>query len=125
MLAALLVAVGVYARNFTYSGTLSISEALKVIEQQTGYLFVYNPEEIPLGETVKLSLKDASINETLTAVFSGKSIKWEINDKNIILNKVSSAPVKGKFSMSGTITEVDSGHRRRHSDSRQKRWSRD
>lgn len=107
MLAALLMAVGVYARNFTYSGTLSISEALKVIEQQTGYLFVYNPEEIPLGETVKLSLKDASINETLTAVFNGKGVKWEINDKNIILNKVSSTQVKGKFSMAGVITEVD------------------
>ena len=40
MLAALLVTVGVYARNFTYSGTLSISEALKVFEQQTGSLFV-------------------------------------------------------------------------------------
>ena len=107
MLAALLMAVGVYARNFTYSGTLSISEALEVIEQQTGYLFVYNPEEIPLGETVKLSLKDASINETLTAVFNGKGVKWEINDKNIILNKVSSTQVKGKFSMAGVITEVD------------------
>ena len=108
MLAALIMSVGVYARNFTYSGTISIGDALKVIERQTGYLFVYNPGEIPLGETVTISLKDATINETLSAVFGGKGVNWEINDKNIILNKVPSSQGKAaEFRMAGVICESD------------------
>lgn len=61
-----------------------LATVLKSVEKQSGYLFVYNANQIQLG-TVTADLKNATIEETLVAFFRDKPITYQIVDKNIVL----------------------------------------
>lgn len=62
----------------------SLAAVLKTVEKQSGYLFVYNAQQIQLG-TVTTDLKNATIEEALQTFFKNKPITYQIVDKNIVL----------------------------------------
>ena len=61
-----------------------LAQVLKTVEKQSGYVFVYNNNQIQLG-TITADLKNATIEETLKTLFKNKPITYQIVDKNIVL----------------------------------------
>ncbi|MCI5720006.1 MAG: SusC/RagA family TonB-linked outer membrane protein [Bacteroidales bacterium] len=103
-LLALFFAINAQAQTFTRSGDTSLSDALKSIERQTGYLFVYDSAGIDSSDTVSLNFNGATLEEVLNALFPPLNIRWEIDGKNIVLTKTRKTTV-GKFTMAGEILE--------------------
>jgi TonB-linked SusC/RagA family outer membrane protein len=78
----------VSARGFSQitlkAANAPLSAVLKTVEKQSGYLFVYNAQQIHLGN-ITADLKNATIEETLQTFFKDKPITYQIVDKNIVL----------------------------------------
>jgi TonB-linked SusC/RagA family outer membrane protein len=62
----------------------SLAAVLKTVEKQSGYYFVYNDQQIKLGN-ITVDLKNATIDQTLKAFFADKPITYQVIDKNIVL----------------------------------------
>lgn len=99
---ALMIAVGARAQTFTRSGETSLTEALKSIESQTGYLFVYDSAEIDSTVSVNLHFNAAGLETVLNTLLNPLDIKWEISGKNIVLTKQQQSQL---FTMSGEVLE--------------------
>jgi TonB-linked SusC/RagA family outer membrane protein len=63
-----------------------MTSILRVIEQQSGYVFVFNEDKIKFG-TVSIDINNASIKETLDACFKNTDIAYQIINKNVVLHK--------------------------------------
>ncbi|MCD8265326.1 MAG: hypothetical protein LUD02_15180 [Tannerellaceae bacterium] len=68
---------------------LSVIELIKNIEQQTGYLFVYNEKDIDLNQQVRVSNQEKSVEETLRNAFSATDINYSFSENYISLRKKS------------------------------------
>ena len=102
---AFILAVSAQAQTFTRSGEVPLSDALSSVEQQTGYLFVYDSAAIDSSVTVKLDYKDAPLQNVLTTLLKPLGIKWKISGRNIILTKDERKTDKSPFTMSGEVLE--------------------
>ena len=92
--------------------------SLNMVEKQSQYSFLYNKNEVDVSKTVTLSLKKASMKETLNKLFAHSNITYEFDRNYVILKKVkktvSRKTVKGRITdkhgepMAGaTITDKD------------------
>ncbi len=61
-----------------------LKEALKLIEAQVDYTFVYN-ETIDLSIVKTLTFKNKILNEALVLLFKDTGIEWKISGKHILL----------------------------------------
>ncbi len=64
-----------------------LESALKAIEKQTSYLFLYDKMEVPVNQRVSVSIHNESIEETLDQLFSGLPLSYKIFNKNIVIRK--------------------------------------
>ncbi len=87
---------------------VTLKDALKEIERQSEFTFLYNDASIDVGQTVSLSANELSIKELLNEVLNDKGINYTIIDNQIVLTK-SSELQEEKTSVSGTITDSESG----------------
>lgn len=90
--ASLLMAICLVFSIKVNSQTISLSlkdapleKALKLIEQQTGYKFVYTDEEMALSKPVTVQIKNETLNNTLKVCFSNQPLDYSIDDKLIIV----------------------------------------
>ncbi len=110
---------------------VTIREVLQSIESQSKYRFAYSSGFVDLDHKVDVSVKDKTINEILQSLFDGTKIRYEIQDRMVMLyandentaaqqtrtvsGKVtdsSGAPLPGvtvilKNTMQGTVTDVN------------------
>jgi TonB-linked SusC/RagA family outer membrane protein len=112
-----------------------VRDALKQIESQTNYLFVYNSGKIDLSKRVSINVKKRPLTEVLGKVLANTGITYVIQNRNILLEKkevtntlqdknqkkitirgkvvdskgepLIGASVKEKGSTNGSITNVD------------------
>jgi hypothetical protein len=68
-----------------------IEEVLSEIQNQTGYNYLLNLEEIPEGTRISINIKNATIEETLNQCLKGLPLTYEIKNKVIII-----VPVKNR-----------------------------
>lgn len=64
-----------------------IEAALKAIEKQTDYLFLYDKLDLPTSRKVTLTIKNASIDQTLDKLFQDLPLSYKIFKKNIVIKK--------------------------------------
>lgn len=64
---------------------ISILEAIRTVEQQTNYKFVYNNYDIDVSKKVSLDLVDKSIEDIAKIIFSGYEVS--VKGNNIIVKK--------------------------------------
>ncbi len=90
---------------------VKVSDVLQAIENQSKYRFAYSSEFIDLDRKINISIQDQGIEEIMKTVFSGTGIKYEIEDRHIMLlspEKQSAIQqqkqVKGKVSDSSGIS---------------------
>ncbi len=103
-----------YAQNAELSLSLkdvSLKEALKAIEQQSEFTFVYNDAKIDVEQHVSIKVNGVTIHKLLPVLFSKTGIDYEVMKKSIILtpaNRTSKAQQED-FLVEGVVTDEESG----------------
>jgi len=77
----------------------SYEQIFKTIEQETGYKFVYNTQEIDKNSLHSISAKDKDIKTVLDELFKNTDISYSITNKHISLFK------RVTKNVSGTVTD--------------------
>ncbi|WP_300604015.1 TonB-dependent receptor [Niabella sp.] len=72
---------------------ISIQQIFAQIEKQTRYRFYYSSDDLPVGQKFTINIVNAGINQTLSKLLNGTSIKWEVIPKNRIVLTSSEEPV--------------------------------
>lgn len=85
------VALGMYAQSQKISLNLdnvSVEDALKAIEKQSGYSFVYNSKQINVDRKVSVHAKDKTVENILGEIFQDEQVTFDVDQNNhIILNR--------------------------------------
>ena len=82
------LSASVYSQQTKLSLSLrnvSIRDALKQIEDQSDFFFMYKGEEINVSQNVNLQLENRTIEEILDNLFKGTHISYEIINRQIVL----------------------------------------
>ena len=68
-----------------------INLIIKSIEKQTNYRVLYNARKIDVDQKASLNVTNASLEEVLTQLFSGKNISFYIQKKQVLLTSAAPA----------------------------------
>ena len=99
-------AVG-YSQNISLNmRNVPIEAALKAIERQSQYLFLYDRLDLPATARVSLSIEKGTIDETLRQVFRGLPLSYRIFNKSIVIRVEKSALQETKTPETPVVTEV-------------------
>lgn len=82
----------------------NLKEFIKVIENSTGYSFVYG-EEIKIKRKISLSSKHEPLRKVLDRAFAGEGITYQFSGRYILLQKKKEKPAPSKFTISGYVTD--------------------
>ncbi|MDB5111124.1 MAG: SusC/RagA family TonB-linked outer membrane protein [Mucilaginibacter sp.] len=75
-----------YAQNVTFNQHhVSLKKLFSKINEQTGYLFLYNQEWIKLANKVDIVANNAPLEEVLNACFKNQPLTYTIVNKTIVL----------------------------------------
>lgn len=66
---------------------VSVQEVLLEIERNSSFYFSYNTKQIDATRKISVNMEDKTVMDVLEEVFSGKDVKYTIDDKHIILYK--------------------------------------
>ena len=106
----LLTTTQTYAQNINtrLSFTLknaTLKEFVKLIENSTGYSFIYG-EEVGIRHKITLKAKEMPLHEVLDTVFKDELISYQFSGRYILLKeKKGQKPVSRKFTISGYVTD--------------------
>jgi TonB-linked SusC/RagA family outer membrane protein len=88
-----------------------MSEVITYLKKHTGYDFLYRKDLLDERELVDVSLKDASLEEALSAIFGSRELEYEIVNKVIVLKKATGRPAiatpQERVRVSGVIKGPD------------------
>lgn len=65
----------------------TIREAIESIKSQSEFSFSLDVKDLNLDEKVSLSLNNKSINEVLAVLFNGRNVRYEINDRHVVITR--------------------------------------
>lgn len=80
----------------------TLKEALKLIEQQTAYVFFYNESEIDVNQKVTVRIANGNIEQTLNTLLT--TYQYKIDNRKIAILPGSKTEGKGK-AISGTVID--------------------
>ena len=63
----------------------SVSDALKVIENQSEFFFLYSEKIIDVNRKINIELRDSKIEEVLDKVFEGTDVTYAVKGRQIVL----------------------------------------
>lgn len=87
---------------------VTVKEAIAQIKKSTGYTFVFSSMDLNTQKRVTLSLKDASIEETMKQLLEGQQgINYEIKDKKIVIKRAQSVQQGNKTKVTGRVVDVN------------------
>ncbi len=103
-----LVMYGQIAKVNLKMENVSIKQVLNSIEDQTNFFFIYNGTLVDVERKVNVNIDNQNINDVLRKIFSGTDIKYEIDNRQILLssaNEVSESGSQQQKSISGRVTD--------------------
>ena len=83
------IAAGTYSQSAKISLDLrqtTIKDALKEIENNSNYLFLYNNDLINVNKIVNIKVENKGIQDVLDLLFQGESVKYIMMDRQIIIS---------------------------------------
>jgi len=89
---------------------VNLEQALRLIEKQTGYIFIYN-SQVNLDRQVSVDVQDKPITEVLDELFTDTDVKYVIQDSHIVLSieRTNEKPVSDQSSvkrkLAGTVVD--------------------
>jgi TonB-dependent starch-binding outer membrane protein SusC len=86
---------------------VTLKDALKEIERQSTFTFLYNDALIDVNQTLSFSSKEQSVKELLDQILAKRGINYTIIENQIVLTK-SAIMQEGKRTITGTVTDSDS-----------------
>jgi TonB-linked SusC/RagA family outer membrane protein len=107
----------VNARSYGQNVSLSVKNAplekvFDLLNQQTGYNFLYDPDVLALTGTVSISLDNVSLRESLTKCLQNQPVTFIINDKNVVIKKRPQLSIKtsiNELRITGIVTDENGG----------------
>ena len=84
---------------------VSVEDALRTIEDQSEFYFVYNKEAINVNRKVNLDVKNQTVDQILDNLFENTNVNYEIKSRHIILSTLQqNQPEK---TVTGKVTNKD------------------
>jgi TonB-linked SusC/RagA family outer membrane protein len=78
-----------YAQNVTVQvKNAHLEEVLELIQQQTGYDFLYHAAELKNAKTINLNLKNASLKTVLDACMANQPLTYQIEKKTVLIKSI-------------------------------------
>lgn len=73
-----------------------LSKVLKIIEEQSGYHFVYSSANVPVNRDVTLAVQNTPVAEILSTIFSSTNLKYSISEAGlIIISRIQDIKISG------------------------------
>ncbi|MFD1629778.1 TonB-dependent receptor [Pseudopedobacter beijingensis] len=89
LFACLQIKAAVYSQQISLSvKNVSLENVIKEIRKQSGYAFFYDAEFLQRATPVSLSVKKASVEETLRKTFEGQAFTWEVLENTILIKPI-------------------------------------
>lgn len=85
--------------SLSFSG-ISLQEAMKRIEKESGYTFFYDAKQTDLNQKVSVNVKNTPVKVALTTIFKNSNIEFELTNTQIVL-----VPKKKKIP-AGKVTSI-------------------
>ncbi len=109
------LSASVYSQQskFTLSlNNVTLREALKQIEDQSDYFFLYKGEEVDVSQDVSLDVENRDIADILGQLLRGTTISYEIINRQIVLSPNGKpaylqAAVQQERTVSGSVTDSE------------------
>ncbi len=83
---------------------ISLREAFRVLKQHTGYLFMFNEEEIDKEVRVSISGESIPFERAMESILKGLPYKWTLEDKTVVIRPVKQEQ-KESVTISGLVTD--------------------
>ena len=93
------------ARVRINANNMQVREVLKLIEEQTDYLFVYNNQKVDLSQQVSLKVSDIPVTEILQKIFGNSEITYAMEGYNIMLMKRETQPQQQRKRVRGSVED--------------------
>lgn len=90
----------------------SIKQVLSMIEDQSNYFFIYNGKLVDVDRKITINIDNQSINDVLKEIFQGTNIKYEIDNRQILLSGMENVIVSSTQQMKnveGKVTDSSGG----------------
>ena len=87
---------------------VTLKDALKEIERQSDFTFLYNDASIDVNQVITVSTDELTVKELLDAILENKGIDYTIIDNQIVLTR-SAVNLQEKKTVTGTITDSETG----------------
>lgn len=84
---------------------MTIRNFIKQVEEETGYMFVYNKEEVDANKTISLKTGKNTVAECLENIFQGSGISYVFEDGYVVLTKRAAGPVVTAMQQSDKIVK--------------------
>ena len=84
----------------------TIREAIESIKSQSEFSFSLDVKDLNLDEKVSVSLDNKSINEVLAVLFNGRNVRYEINDRHIVITRAGKVGPESVMQQTKRITVV-------------------
>lgn len=76
------------------SEKITIKQVMIEIEKQTGYMFVYNPKDVDVNQSMKINVRNSTVANVLKDILKPIDIVYEMNNNNILLKVKQKTPVQ-------------------------------
>ncbi|MGV8092346.1 MAG: TonB-dependent receptor [Mangrovibacterium sp.] len=82
----------------------SIVQILKEIENQSGFYFFYNEEELKQQKAVELKVENVSVQQALDLILENTDLTYRIIDRYILINKKEQSGLTGQQQVLRTVS---------------------
>ncbi len=87
---------------------VTLKDALKEIERQSEFTFLYNDASIDVNQVITVNTNELTVKELLDAILDDKGIEYTIIDNQIVLTR-SAVNLQEKKTVTGVITDSETG----------------
>jgi hypothetical protein len=87
---------------------VTLKDALKEIERQSTFTFLYNDALIDVNQTISYSSKEQTVKELLDQILDKRGINYTIIENQIVLTKAVKMQ-EGKKAITGKVTDSETG----------------
>lgn len=84
---------------------VSVKRLLKEIEKQSNYRFVYNNSILPENKMVTVSVKDATLEETMKQTLRGTGLSYSVKEDGLIVIFNPGSAVQADIPVKGRVTD--------------------
>src|ERR1700744_4521801 len=93
---------------------VTLEQGFEILQQQTGYTFVFNSHMLAQAKRVTVHAKNATIEQVLTICFKDQPLTYIIQDKTIVVKEKDATPPPAAVSpaaapVRGTVTDDGGG----------------